>query len=75
MIPDSSTPCRTLVKALSWETFSTIATFILAWFMFGNLDMCIAFAAACFVLKLTLFCVHERLWHQTTWGKRNETEI
>jgi uncharacterized membrane protein len=69
MKPDPSTPKRSLAKALSWETTSTIATFGLAWIMFGQFGICVAFAGASFAMKLIMFYWHERLWHQIPWGK------
>lgn len=69
MRPDPSTPKRSLVKALSWETISTLATFGLAWLMFNQVSTCIAFAGASFVMKLILFYWHERVWHQVAYGK------
>jgi len=70
MKQDPSTPKRSIAKALSWETFSTLATFALAFGMFGNAGVCVAFAAVSFVMKLILFYYHERIWHQVDWGKR-----
>jgi len=70
MKSDSSTPKRTLVKALTWETLSTLATFGLAWSMFGSLGTCVVFAGVSFTMKLVLFYEHERLWHQCQWGKK-----
>ena len=69
---DSSTPLRSFVKAISWETFSTLATFGLAWLMFGQIRTCIAFASISYVMKLVLFFLHERVWHQYRWGKYSE---
>ncbi len=70
MKPDSSTPARTFVKALSWETFSTVACFGLAWVIFGNIGTCVQFALIAFFMKLGLFYIHERIFHQISWGKR-----
>jgi uncharacterized membrane protein len=72
MKPDSSTRKRTVVKAMSWETFSTLATFGVAWLMFGCLGACITFAVVTYLMKLILFYGHDRLWHQIAWGKSME---
>jgi uncharacterized membrane protein len=69
MKPDSSTPKRTIVKAVTWETFSTLVTFGVAWLMFGQIGTCVTFAVVTFLMKLVLFYGHERLWHQVPWGK------
>jgi len=69
MRPDPSTPHRTIIKAVTWETVSTLATFGVAWLMFESLGVCITFAVITFLMKLILFYGHERLWHQLAWGK------
>lgn len=66
---DSSKPLRSFVKAVSWETFSTLATFGLAWLMFGQIRACIVFASVSYIMKLLMFYLHERIWHQCQWGK------
>jgi uncharacterized membrane protein len=71
MKPDPSTLQRSLAKALSWETLSTLSTFGLAYLMFGCIGTCLAFAVVSFVMKLVLFYYHERAWHQIPFGKTN----
>lgn len=71
MKPDPSTPKRSFAKALSWESISNLATFALAYVMFGNVALCLVFFLISFVLKLAMFYAHERLWHQVRWGKVN----
>ena len=70
MRPDSSTPKRSIAKAASWETFSNLVCFALAYATFGNLGGCVAFTLICFAVKLILFYYHERIWHQVEWGKK-----
>jgi len=72
MKPDSSTPRRSFVKAVSWETFSNLVCFVLAYMMFGNIGGCAIFTVIAFVVKLFLFYEHERVWHQIRWGKNGE---
>jgi len=67
---DTSLPCRTFAKALSWETFSNLVCFGLAVAVFGNIGGCLTFTLICFVVKLFLFYGHERLWHQIPFGKK-----
>jgi uncharacterized membrane protein len=68
--PDPSTRSRSIAKAVTWETFSNLVCFGLAYAMFGNFGGCAVFTAICFVVKLILFYEHERIWHQVGWGKR-----
>ena len=69
MKPDPSTPKRSFAKALSWETFSNLVCFALAYAMFGNLGGCAVFTVICFIVKLVLFYWHERARHQVRWGR------
>jgi len=70
MKPDTSTPKRTFVKALSWETISNLVCFGLAYLIFGDVGGCAIFTIICFIIKLFLFYEHERIWHQISYGKR-----
>jgi len=70
MRPDSSTPRRSLMKGISWESISLLITFLLAWCMFGQIVACGVFAVVSFFVKLVFFYSHERIWHQIPFGKR-----
>lgn len=67
---DPSHPKRSLVKAFSWESFSTASTMLLAFGLFGNLNLCLAFGFVSYFMKLIMFYYHERIWHQIDWGKQ-----
>ena len=54
MKPAPNTPKRFIAKAVSWETFSNLVCFGLAYGIF---------------VKLILSYWHERAWHQIQWGK------
>jgi adenylylsulfate kinase len=69
MKPDHSAPIRTFIKGLSWETFSNLVCFVLAYSTFGDLGGCAVFTAIAFIVKLVLFYGHERVWHQIPFGK------
>lgn len=68
---DPSTRKRSFAKALSWETVSNLATFALAYVMFSDVTLCLVFFGISFAMKLAMFYVHERIWHQIAWGKFN----
>ena len=70
MKPDTSTPKRSIAKAVSFETVSNLAGFSIAYLMFGNLGGCVVFTGICFGVKLILFYEHERIWHQIPFGKK-----
>jgi len=53
---------RLILKTLSFETISTAAQFVLAWFMFQDVGACLWFTAVSFVMKSVLYYYHERAW-------------
>lgn len=67
---DNSERKRTIVKAISWETFSNLVCFGMAYKMFGNIGNCLIFTGVCIVVKVFLFYYHERIWHQIPFGRR-----
>jgi len=71
MKPDPSARRRSLLKALSWESISNIVVFFLAYLMFGNIELCTIFFVISFLLKIGMFYIHERIWHQVPYGKRH----
>ena len=55
---------RVILKSITWETFSNLVCFALAFVMFGNLGGCALFTVIAIAVKLVLFYGHERLWEQ-----------
>ena len=43
MKPDPSTRMRSIIKAASWETFSNLVRFAIAYATFGNIGGCALF--------------------------------
>lgn len=67
---DSSSPLRSLVKGLSWRLISTVILLIIAWCVTGDLAVTGKIGCIDFTIKLGLFFLHERTWHQIKFGKR-----
>ena len=55
---------RAWLKATSWEVSSNLVVFGLAFTTFGDIGVCALFGAVCFVVKLGLFVLHEKLWER-----------
>ena len=64
------TVSRSMAKTFSFRVVTTVANFMFAWFMTGN----IAFATSLFIFQWTVvlvfYYVHERLWTWIKWGQR-----
>jgi uncharacterized membrane protein len=64
------TVSRSVAKTFSFRVVTTVANFVFAWFMTGN----VAFATSLFIFQWTVvlvfYYVHERLWTWIKWGQR-----
>jgi uncharacterized membrane protein len=63
------THSRSIAKAVTWRVTGTIDTFIIAWFITGELTLAGGIALTEVVTKVFLFWAHERIWTKVTWGK------
>lgn len=67
---DPSSPLRSLVKGLSWRLISTVIILATAWYFTGDIAITGKIGVVDFSVKLGLFYIHERVWHQIKFGKR-----
>jgi adenylylsulfate kinase len=65
----ASTPIRSFVKGVVWETITFIITLFAVYLIYGDFLSSLKFAFALTVFKILLFFVHERLWKKIRWGK------
>lgn len=59
------------MKGFTWESFSFFLTLIITYVYTGSMQTSIELTSICFAFKIVFFYVHERIWHQVSWGKRN----
>lgn len=67
---DSSTHARSLMKGLSWESFAFVVTLLIAYIMLGDVRVSLKLTIVAQGIKTVFFYIHERIWHQISWGKR-----
>ena len=60
---------RSLAKAISWRVTGTIDTFIISWFITGQVLIASGIAFTEIMTKIVLFWLHERVWNKISWGK------
>lgn len=65
----SSKRRRSLLKAISWETFSFFLTLIIVYLFTGDVKLTVELTVTCQLIKTFFFYSHERIWHQIHWGK------
>jgi adenylylsulfate kinase len=53
---------RSIVKAISWRIFGTLATMLITYFFTHKIDIAIYIGIFEFISKIVLFYIHERIW-------------
>ena len=69
------THSRSLVKAVSWRTIGTIETFLISWFITGEVSLASSIAVIQVVLSTILYWLHERVWHKIKWGRHKKSVV
>ncbi len=59
---------RSMIKAVSWRVFGTLATMIIAYFITRKIEMTLYIGLFEFVSKIGLFYLHERIWSAISLG-------
>ena len=57
-----STRTHSLAKALTWRITATFTTFIIAFFITGELAVAVVIGGIEFFVKFLVYYLHERLW-------------
>ena len=65
----NDTNLRSIIKALSWRLTGTIDTFIVSFFVTGELLIAGSIASIEILTKIVLFWMHERAWTNVKWGR------
>lgn len=60
---------RSLAKAISWRVTGTIDTFLISWFITGQVLLASGIALTEIMTKIFLFWLHERVWNKIQWQK------
>lgn len=65
----ASTPFRSFIKGVSWETISFVITLFAIYSIYGNFISSLKFSIVLTIFKVFLFFGHERIWKKIRWGK------
>ena len=66
----ADTPCRSMVKTVSWRVTGSTATFVISYAILGDLQTSGTIALIQLTFNTVLYFVHERLWNKLLWGQR-----
>ena len=62
------TGTRSLLKAISWRVVATLTTAAIAFAVTGEVMAAVLIGGSEFFIKLAIYYIHERLWHQIKFG-------
>lgn len=62
---------RSLAKTVSWRAFASIDTFLIAYFVTGELKAGAAIVSLEIFTKMVLYYLHERGWSHIRWGLKS----
>ncbi|HZZ36104.1 MAG TPA: DUF2061 domain-containing protein [Caulobacteraceae bacterium] len=63
---------RSFIKAVSWRALGSLDTFVISFFVTGNLVFAGSIASVETVTKIFLFYFHERAWALVPWGRADK---
>jgi uncharacterized membrane protein len=66
----SDTLSRSTVKTLSYRCVGSSVTFMIAFVFTGEIVIAASVSVTEFLLKPSLYWLHERVWNKITWGKK-----
>ncbi|MBU4312631.1 MAG: DUF2061 domain-containing protein [Candidatus Omnitrophica bacterium] len=60
---------RSLLKTLSWRSFSFLLTMLIIFAYTRNLKQAVCVGAGIDVVKMFLYYLHERIWNRVRFGR------
>jgi uncharacterized membrane protein len=60
---------RSFTKAVSWRLIGSLDTFIISFFVTGELRYAVSIASIEALTKIILYYFHERVWRVIAWGR------
>ncbi|RKY40455.1 MAG: hypothetical protein DRP76_01890 [Candidatus Omnitrophota bacterium] len=69
MMGEKDSHYRSIIKALSWRVFATVATILIVFFFTRKIILSLGVGAVEIVVKLILYYFHERIWAVIPFGK------
>lgn len=61
---------RSIIKTLSWRFWATLTTAILVYIFTGKIELAVAVGGIEIVIKMILYFLHERIWNNVNFGKK-----
>ena len=65
---------RSIAKAISYRLLGSLSTALMVYVFSGSLKASLGVGALDVVVKMALYCLHERLWNHITYGRQRPPE-
>ena len=62
---------RSIIKTITWRITGSLATFLISYWITGNLTMSSTIAIIQVTANTILYYLHERVWNKIGWGRKN----
>ncbi|RCW90269.1 DUF2061 domain-containing protein [Winogradskyella arenosi] len=66
---------RHIAKTITWRIIGTLDTFLLSWFISGNIELGSQIAFMELITKMVLYYLHERIWFKSKIKSSNKRHI
>ena len=66
---------RTLVKTITWRTYTTIVGVLTAYLLTKSFSLSSAIALSQLIINTIIYAIHERVWLRVQWGVRETFEL
>jgi len=63
---------RSILKAISYRVTGTISTFLVAFFITGEIGIALSIGGVEAITKMFIYYWHERLWDKIKFGKKTQ---
>lgn len=60
---------RSIVKTITYRILIVISTFIITFYLTGELKFSLELTAVANIVNTVLYYLHERVWNKVRWGK------
>jgi adenylylsulfate kinase len=71
MSDHKETHYRSVIKAISWRVFATLATILIVFAFTHKIALSLGIGVVEMTVKLILYYFHERIWSLIPLGKKN----
>lgn len=62
---------RSVIKGMTWRVLGTLDTIFLSWLFTGSIETALKIGAIEVFTKIFLYYIHERIWINSNYGKKN----